>query len=426
MTTPKESSGGSVKQLGDDEIQTALSEGRELADELEHAAEILDVAPIGPDEAQLHRTGSRGFWRKNANRMRRAAELLRSLPSVSPRSEDVQKAMSVAAFKTELGAIVRGAALLEDATANAEQCLRLVDVYAAALESVQTAQPGSEQVGDVAFQTICELQRINMALWRALCAAPFPDSGVDGNVDPDLYDEWYAVARTNALIAHNNWSDSIKAALSTDSAPPQNTAQPRDERKMIDAPAVCDKCRTHYTSPTTGKVFDDCHCGGILVTVPESQQRICETERILRKAELGVSSLLSDEVQSLVRAHRQLESFYIDAIKKLEKYWLCNECHACSLSGHTLSTDSAVPREQNAPASEEAMEIPRRIRMDQWTPAEHAIQAAVDAVEVMGADERLTRAVVLLAEARRAVADFVDGVPLNADPPTEGSVHDHQ
>jgi hypothetical protein len=48
--------------------------------------------------------------------------------------------------------------------------------------------------------------------------------------------------------------------------------------------------------------------------------------------------------------------------------------------------------------------------MDQWTPAEHAIQAAVDAVEVMGADERLTRAVILLADARRAVADFVDGI----------------
>jgi hypothetical protein len=299
MTTPKESSGGSVKQLGDDEIQTALSEGRALADELERMAQYCDnrLAPDG------YAARPAEWWTTKKLACLNASRLLRSL-AVSPRSVDVQKALD------EGNAWLAG---WPHSTRAHKTIARLV----AALESVQTAQPGSEQVGDVAFQTICELQRINMALWRALCAAPFPDSGVDGNVDPDLYDEWYAVARTNALIAHNNWSDSIKAALSTDSAPPQNTAQPRDERKMIDAPAVCDKCRTHYTSPTTGKVFDDCHCGGILVTVPESQQRICETERILRKAELGVSSLLSDEVQSLVRAHRQLESFYIDAIKKL-------------------------------------------------------------------------------------------------------------
>lgn len=56
-------------------------------------------------------------------------------------------------------------------------------------------------------------------------------------------------------------------------------------------------------------------------------------------------------------------------------------------------------------------EIPRRCQTDQWTPAERAIQAAVDEVEQMGADERLTRAVVLLGEARSAVADFVDATP---------------
>jgi hypothetical protein len=115
-------------------------------------------------------------------------------------------------------------------TATIERIHRRIDEMFDAALSTDSAPPQkgtlpSEQVGDVAFQTICELQRINMALWRALCAAPFPDSGVDGNVDPDLYDEWYAVARTNALIAHNNWSDSIKAALSTDSAPPQNTTE---------------------------------------------------------------------------------------------------------------------------------------------------------------------------------------------------------
>lgn len=56
-------------------------------------------------------------------------------------------------------------------------------------------------------------------------------------------------------------------------------------------------------------------------------------------------------------------------------------------------------------------EIPRRARMDQWTPAEKAIYEAVGTVEGMGADVRLTDAVTLLGSARDRVADFVDGVP---------------
>ena len=55
-------------------------------------------------------------------------------------------------------------------------------------------------------------------------------------------------------------------------------------------------------------------------------------------------------------------------------------------------------------------EIPRRSRLDHNTDAELAIRAAVDAVERIGADVRLTDAVVLLQEAREAVADYVDGV----------------
>jgi hypothetical protein len=62
-------------------------------------------------------------------------------------------------------------------------------------------------------------------------------------------------------------------------------------------------------------------------------------------------------------------------------------------------------------------DIPRRIRIDMSTPTELAIRAAVDAVEALPADVRLTNAVVLLHQARELVADFVDGVP-RAD--TEG------
>ncbi len=54
--------------------------------------------------------------------------------------------------------------------------------------------------------------------------------------------------------------------------------------------------------------------------------------------------------------------------------------------------------------------IPRRSQMTQWTPAERAIYEAVQAVEAMPADPRLTEAVVLLQAARDYVADFVDGI----------------
>ena len=55
-------------------------------------------------------------------------------------------------------------------------------------------------------------------------------------------------------------------------------------------------------------------------------------------------------------------------------------------------------------------EIPRRNQINRWTAAERAIAAAVNEVEAAGADVRLTDAVVLLGEARQAVADYVDGV----------------
>jgi len=58
--------------------------------------------------------------------------------------------------------------------------------------------------------------------------------------------------------------------------------------------------------------------------------------------------------------------------------------------------------------------IPRRACLDQMTPAEIAIVAAVEAVDAAGADERLTHAVIALQEARNLVADFVDGVPFGA------------
>jgi hypothetical protein len=70
-------------------------------------------------------------------------------------------------------------------------------------------------------------------------------------------------------------------------------------------------------------------------------------------------------------------------------------------------------------------EIPRRCRLDRMTPAEHAIVAAVDAVEKAGAHPLLTQAVTLLGQARDKVADYVDrhdptqpvGYPKPVEPP---------
>lgn len=52
----------------------------------------------------------------------------------------------------------------------------------------------------------------------------------------------------------------------------------------------------------------------------------------------------------------------------------------------------------------------RRIRLDLMSPAELAIYNAVQEVEKMAADVRLTHAVIKLSEARALVADFIDGI----------------
>jgi hypothetical protein len=52
--------------------------------------------------------------------------------------------------------------------------------------------------------------------------------------------------------------------------------------------------------------------------------------------------------------------------------------------------------------------IPRRNRLDLSEPAELAIRKSVDEVEKIGADVRLTEAVILLDKARELVDDFID------------------
>lgn len=62
----------------------------------------------------------------------------------------------------------------------------------------------------------------------------------------------------------------------------------------------------------------------------------------------------------------------------------------------------------------------RRIDLTRLTPAELAIREAQIAVESAGASAVLTRASVLLQEARSKVADHVDGVALDEEPDAEG------
>lgn len=54
------------------------------------------------------------------------------------------------------------------------------------------------------------------------------------------------------------------------------------------------------------------------------------------------------------------------------------------------------------------MNIPRRIQVDRMTLAELAIRNAIQEVEKLAADSRLTEAVVLLGKAQDKVADYID------------------
>jgi len=53
-------------------------------------------------------------------------------------------------------------------------------------------------------------------------------------------------------------------------------------------------------------------------------------------------------------------------------------------------------------------EIPRRNRIDLCEPSEIAIYNAMYEVEKLGADERLTDAIVKLNEAKELVSDYID------------------
>lgn len=57
---------------------------------------------------------------------------------------------------------------------------------------------------------------------------------------------------------------------------------------------------------------------------------------------------------------------------------------------------------------ENVTDFPRRNRLDLNTPAELSIYNAMQEVEKLPANEKLTEAVMLLAKAKDLVSDFVD------------------
>ncbi len=60
--------------------------------------------------------------------------------------------------------------------------------------------------------------------------------------------------------------------------------------------------------------------------------------------------------------------------------------------------------------------MPRRYRVDLFTPIEKSIYDLQGEVEMMGADVRLTDALNLLIEARHKIADFVEECPQQSHP----------
>lgn len=49
-----------------------------------------------------------------------------------------------------------------------------------------------------------------------------------------------------------------------------------------------------------------------------------------------------------------------------------------------------------------------RNNAQEWLPSEKAIMDAVDKVEAMGADEKLTNAVIKLSEAKELVSQYIE------------------
>lgn len=91
----------------------------------------------------------------------------------------------------------------------------------------------------------------------------------------------------------------------------------------------------------------------------------------------------------------------VESSRKLSFY-----IHPQGVDGDTV--DFVV--DGNTLASKPSFDPSRRCDILRATPREMTIRCAVNAVEAMPGDVRLSQAVTLLEQARELVADFVDGV----------------
>lgn len=66
-------------------------------------------------------------------------------------------------------------------------------------------------------------------------------------------------------------------------------------------------------------------------------------------------------------------------------------------------------------------ELPRRCYIDKQTEGERVIREAIAVIETLGCHPHLTRAVILLGQAKDAVSDYVDGVPYGVKCDTPGA-----
>lgn len=119
------------------------------------------------------------------------------------------------------------------------------------------------------------------------------------------------------------------------------------------------------------------------------------------QARHNLTAYLCEPHFTLIMGH-----FGVAITDRMRQSWSSENVNARLAAISTIDTQTG--RSFDATTSDP---IPRRIRLDRMTPAELAIRDAVLAVETVGADTRLTNAVIKLQEARELVADYVDAMP---------------
>jgi hypothetical protein len=139
------------------------------------------------------------------------------------------------------------------------------------------------------------------------------------------------------------------------------------------------------------------------------------TEFDLRLRE--VIGLLARRIETVAGAVAQITALLPDItydrddkLLAARSRWKSRALQEAAAFERIAGTDEGVPAPPTADDADANGVIPRRINQSRFTRAEIAITHAIAVVDMVGCDTRLTNAVILLQQARDAVADFVDGV----------------